>query len=172
VLFSELPKTRAEALASNGSRYFTGKPCKVGHLAPRRASDAICILCSKEKHLRNREAKLDYAKRYRNENKEKVQQSMHKYYKKNRATFFSYNRLRRAQKRKAQPSWVNIKTITEIYQEAIRLTALTGTKYHVDHIIPLRGKNVCGLHVPWNLRVIPAKENLSKGNKYSEGDAE
>lgn len=51
------------------------------------------------------------------------------------------------------------------------LTILTGVAHHVDHIHPLRGEGFTGLHVPWNLRVIPAHDNVSKGNRLPEKDA-
>lgn len=75
---------------------------------------------------------------------------------------------RNAQKLKTTPIWLNkqqIENIQSFYNEAALLTITTGIKYQVDHIIPLRGKNVSGLHVPWNLQVITAKANNIKGNK-------
>jgi len=73
---------------------------------------------------------------------------------------------RRAKKLQATPSWLTNKHRRQmrlIYLEA-QVLSQRGFKYHVDHIVPLKGKNCSGLHVPWNLRAIPAKINESKSN--------
>ena len=74
-----------------------------------------------------------------------------------------------ARKIKATPKWITkeqLKEIELIYIESQKKTKETGIKHHVDHIIPLRGENVCGLHVPWNLQVLTAEENCIKNNKF------
>jgi hypothetical protein len=80
-------------------------------------------------------------------------------------------RMRQTKKKMAMPKWItkdDIDAIKEIYAEAHRLTKETGIKMHVDHIIPICGKYVSGLHVPDNLQIIPATENSRKGNKHVE----
>ena len=75
---------------------------------------------------------------------------------------------RRAAKKHRTPSWLTLDQLWMI-EQAYELAALrskaTGFAWHVDHICPLQGKDVSGLHVPWNLQVIPWRDNLSKSNK-------
>lgn len=81
-------------------------------------------------------------------------------------SFYASNR--RASKRNASPLWADRKKIKDIYTQA-KILSLSGISHHVDHIIPLQNKNVCGLHVENNLRIITASENIKKSNKF-DGD--
>jgi len=77
---------------------------------------------------------------------------------------------RRAAKSKAIPSWLtkeDWQDMDAINKEAKRIELETGTKMHVDHIHPLQGRYVCGLHCPSNLQILTAAENCSKGNKFT-----
>ena len=114
-------------------------------------------------------------KDYKKNNENKVSCYQKKYNRiyqiKNRGKINSIISKRRAIKLKATPLWLtseHFKEIENFYLQAQNLKLLTGLQYHVDHIVPLQGKNVCGLHVPWNLQVIPAKENMSKSNRLGK----
>ena len=74
-------------------------------------------------------------------------------------------------KLKRTPKWLteeHHKQIKQFYELCKQKEKETGQKYNVDHIIPLRGKIVSGLHVPWNLTVIPDRENFRKSNKFND----
>ena len=90
--------------------------------------------------------------------------------KNNRGKRASYVAKRRACKLQATPPWLTkaqLQDITDVYQKCVEVSRLTNEVHHVDHIVPLQGKNVCGLHVAWNLEVIPASMNISKSNKFN-----
>jgi hypothetical protein len=133
----------------------------------------------------NKEKISQYLAKYRSENKEKISQRHAKYYSENKekvaetaAKWRSLNKekvatngparcsKRRASKLKASPIWADQEQIRLIYAYRSFLEKSTGIKHHVDHIVPLQNKYVCGLHNEFNLRVVTAKENLRKKNKF------
>jgi hypothetical protein len=93
-----------------------------------------------------------------------------KYYQKKKALdpeyYIKRELARRGSIKQMTPSWANKFFISEIYDLAKRRREITGINWDVDHIIPLKGKTVCGLHVETNLRVIPASENRRKWNAF------
>jgi hypothetical protein len=86
-----------------------------------------------------------------------------------KATKVSRTIFRRLAKIQRTPAWltdIDFERINNEYRVAALLTKVTGSAWHVDHIVPLQGKMVSGLHVPSNLRVLPATENIRKSNNF------
>lgn len=120
------------------------------------------------------ERRAEYNKLYYAAHREEYAQRYAAYYEANydtlvaRAGLHAKVRLRRAGDARAildaHPEWKP--EIAAIYRRARLLSKLTGKPHHVDHIVPLIAKTVCGLHIPSNLRIVPADENLSKGNRH------
>lgn len=114
---------------------------------------------------------LKKQKEYREANKEKVLANKKRWRDSNKGKQVAILQKRRAAKKNRTPPWLSSSQLKDIqieYELAAWCTKVTGIIYHVDHIVPLRGKTVSGLHVPWNLQVIPAKDNLAKGNKFEQ----
>jgi 5-methylcytosine-specific restriction endonuclease McrA len=189
---TNLPKTRQEAKATGAKYYFTGEPCKHGHIAPRKTKGS-CVECLKVEWEKANTTRADY---FRDYNKSEAgQQAKRKYYEANKENVIAraqarpdedkrrYKKthkvnnpdmykemtsLRRRRFRDATPKWLTDTHKMEIrlkYRLAIELSRATGERHAVDHIVPLHGDNVCGLHVPWNLQVLTQKDNLLKYNR-------
>ena len=114
---------------------------------------------------RNPEKRRTTCANYRANNPEKERASRAKWAAANKDRLAAKSAARRALKLQATPAWVEWEAINAFYADAQARTAATGQPYHVDHIVPLKSKLVCGLHCLANLRVIPGIENLTKGNR-------
>lgn len=104
-------------------------------------------------------------------NPERKRQQDREFTEKNRGRVTSYKGRYRAARRNATPPWLtpeHMEEIRKVYDEARRLSLETGIPYEVDHIVPLSGKIVSGLHVPWNLRAIPKTENNRRPRIYAQ----
>lgn len=120
-------------------------------------------------------ANKDKIREYREANKERRALQFKEYAQNNKGRIQAIKARRYTSKLKATPKWlskVDLDLIRTEYELSAWCSSVMGEPYHVDHIVPLQGKQVCGLHVPWNLRVIPATDNIKKGNKYDQGEWE
>lgn len=108
-------------------------------------------------------------KNWKVKNTEKHNSYIKKSKSKDKGKYSALKAKRKAIKKQACPAWLTkaqYEEIADIYRQAKELEAIFfNRKFHVDHIIPLQGKDVCGLHVPWNLQILTAEENMAKGNR-------
>jgi 5-methylcytosine-specific restriction endonuclease McrA len=188
---ASLPKTRSQAKAVGAKYYFTGEPCKHGHIAPRKTKGA-CVDCLRVEWEESSTKRIEYfrsyaqsdagraaKKRYYEANKTVIiekalnrsRDDKQKYRKKwaeeNVVIVRASTKARRRKHRLATPDWLTteqFKQIRDIYERAISISKLTGIPHAVDHIIPLVHQDVCGLHVPWNLQILTREANATKSN--------
>jgi 5-methylcytosine-specific restriction endonuclease McrA len=173
---------RHAAKIRGDKHYFTGKPCSRGHIALRSVRNGSCQVCAAENQANVRAKRtpeqIQAVNAYARQNVKKWVESHRgdpriketkRRWKKNNVAYTRADSVRRyAAKINRTPNWLNAGEFFEIeciYKYCAGLRKI-GMNYHVDHIVPLQGDNVSGLHVPWNLQVIHADENLSKGNKH------
>ena len=132
---------------------------------------------NKEKHAaynkqwiaNNREKSTAYSKKWQSLNKEYVTEYRKQHKLTNRAAYTALENKRRASKLLRTPTWLTEEHLNQIkleFELAAWCTKVIGVKYEVDHIVPLQGKTVSGLHVPWNLQVITKTDNIKKSNKW------
>lgn len=192
---SNLPTSRAEAKAQGAPYYFTGLPCKHGHVAPRKTKGA-CVECLRAEWAAPSETRAEYFRQYNKTDKAK--EAKQRYYAANRDAVIARANARpkeekrrygadwkknnpeatradtsnrRRRHRDASPPWLTLHQKADmraLYLLAAQMTRTTGEPYVVDHIYPLRSEIVCGLHVPWNLRVMTREANLRKSNNMPD----
>jgi hypothetical protein len=141
------------------------KPSSEFYLNSNKKPSKHCKTCHLESgrnwRKNNPDKMLSLAKKFRDSHYDLCLERTREWRKANKKYDAHRAKLYRMRKAQQVPPWANIEAIKQVY-----LTCPDG--YHVDHIIPLKGKLVSGLHVETNLQHLPAKENMQKRNHYAE----
>lgn len=106
--------------------------------------------------------------KYRRDNAETVKARSAKYCRENPEKVCALKAKRRAAKLQRTPRWADLKAIEAIYWVCAQLQKETGGRFDIDHVVPLQGRNVSGLHVHYNLQIIPHVANTRKRNRFSD----
>jgi hypothetical protein len=125
----------------------------------------FCKSCVTEYQRLNRQAIAEQQRRYSQSNKEAIAAKKREWHQNNPDKVNAKKARRKATKLQATPEWADANAIAYFYKQANNLTRL-GVDTHVDHIVPLQNRLVCGLHCEANLQLLTAKQNISKGNRW------
>lgn len=133
---------------------------------------SLCKSCHKSRYRsspQQKAIKQQQMRAWREKNREANLLLNRKYRASDPKRYYSYVKAYRAALNRATPWWLTKSDKIELKwakQIAKTWTKARGQEYHADHVIPLRGKNVCGLNVPWNISIITKAENSAKFNKF------
>jgi len=120
--------------------------------------------------VEEKQRRLQNNYKWKKENQTRVKEYQSIYFKNNRPKRNALQMKRHTSQLQRTPAWLSkeqLQEMEEFYSMAKDLERVFQWKHHVDHIVPLLGKTVSGLHVPWNLQILSAKENITKGNRYN-----
>jgi hypothetical protein len=164
------------------------KDCKNAYQRKKYAENPASFLVSNKKHRDRNRGSINAKKRFKYQSDAEHRANVNRvntrnywesradrltkgraYRIKNKSKRLADARMRKKKLRQATPPWLTglqKKQIADMYGHAKDCFLCTGERYDVDHIVPLCGENVCGLHVPWNLQVLPSDVNRAKWNKH------
>ncbi|MCX9103993.1 hypothetical protein [Aeromonas veronii] len=173
--------SRKEAMTAGLKHYFTGRPCRNGHFEKRAVICGTCLACARERASKKYALKPEHSivasKRWRlknpdypDRNRKRINENSNRYRMKNKHIYAAHRAKNRSVKLRAMPAWfgeLDEMVVVEAHDLAKQRELETGIKWEVDHIIPLAGRKVSGLHVASNIQVIPMTLNRKKSNRYA-----